>query len=406
MKGVLLVALLCALSVVHTKKTVVCFYGSWAAHRTGQGRFTVNNLDPHLCTHLVYAFSGINAQGMVVSIDPKLDLAEDNGADNYRQFNELKKKNTELKTLLAVGGFNEGSAKFSRMAASPALRKNFIESAIVTINKHGFNGLDVSWLYPNQRDSPNHQADVDNFSALLKEMRVYFDQRGLLLTIAVSAAPKVATKSYNVAALAQYVHLVNLMAHDLHGPWDPFTNHNAALHKGEGEQNVAKEDLLTDEAAVEYWLSKGCPPEKLVLGLPFFGHTYKLRYARINGVNAPATGPGIMGLHTQIPGAIAYFELCNLIGTENWLIKRDELAGVPYATKGENWMSYDDYQSIKAKVAFANKHNLAGVMAWSVEYDDFNNVCGGGKFTLLNAIHQVINEESIINNNNGTKAVL
>ncbi|RVE46557.1 hypothetical protein evm_008792 [Chilo suppressalis] len=407
MKGLIWAALLFfTLSIAHTKQVVVCYYGTWATHRAGQGRFTVDHLDPHLCTHLVYAFAGINMQGQVVSMDPKLDLAENGGADNYGLFNELKRKNPALKTLLAVGGWNEGSAKFSRMAASPTLRRNFINSAILMMNKHGFNGLDISWLYPNQRQSPNNQADVDNFSVLLKELRVYFDERGLLLTVAVSGAQESASKSYDVASLVQYVHLVNLMAHDLHGPWDPFTGHNAALRKGDDvAESVPREILLTVDVAVQYWLSKGCPPEKLVLGVPFFGHTYRLRYARINGVNAPATGPGISGPFTHLTGAIAYFEICNIIRTQHWTVKRDTLAAVPYAFSAENWVSYDDTASIRAKVEFARSHRLAGVMTWSVESDDFNNVCGGGKFPLLNMINDVLNEESeIVDNNRTTEA--
>lgn len=35
--------------------------------------------------------------------------------DNFNKFNALKKKNPNLKTILAVGGWNEGSAKYSNV---------------------------------------------------------------------------------------------------------------------------------------------------------------------------------------------------------------------------------------------------------------------------------------------------
>nr|QES86430.1 chitinase domain-containing protein 11 [Chilo infuscatellus] len=389
MKGLILLSLLFTLGAVHTTKIVGCYYGTWAAHRPGLGRFTVNDIDPHLCTHLVYAFAGLGAQGNVKSLDPELDLADDGGADNYRLFNEIKQKNTGLKTLLAIGGWNELSAKFSNMAASPTLRKKFIESAIVTLTKHGFDGVVISWLYPNERDTPNHQADIENFAALLKEMKVYFDERGLLVTIAVTAAGEAATKSYVVASIAQYVHFIHLMTHDFHGPWDAVTGHNSALHKEQGT-------LFAVDAAVKYWLEKGCPPGKLVLGIPFYGHTYRLRYASIHGINSPSTGPGIMGPYTRLQGAIGYNELCNITRTERWTVQRDAVAQVPYAYSGDNWASYDDAASVRAKVQLARTYGLIGVYVWSVETDDFNNVCGGGRFPLLHAVNNALNEESTI----------
>jgi hypothetical protein len=32
---------------------------------------------------------------------------------------------------------------------------------------------------------------------------------------------------------------------------------------------------------------------------------------------------------------------------------------------------------------------LAGIMAWSIESDDFNNICDGGAFPLLTTVNKV-----------------
>lgn len=47
------------------------------------------------------------------------------------------------------------------------------------------------------------------------------------------------------------------MTYDMYGAWDTKTGHNAALHKGEGFENVPKDNVLTVDVAVEYWLSQG-----------------------------------------------------------------------------------------------------------------------------------------------------
>jgi len=72
----------------------------------------------------------------------------------YERFNDLKKKKPELKTLLAVGGWNFGSELFSQVVASAESRKVFIDQAIPYLRNRSFDGLDVDWEYPGQRGSP------------------------------------------------------------------------------------------------------------------------------------------------------------------------------------------------------------------------------------------------------------
>lgn len=39
---------------------LVCYYANWAIYRPSLAKFTPENIDPFLCTHLIYAFAGMN----------------------------------------------------------------------------------------------------------------------------------------------------------------------------------------------------------------------------------------------------------------------------------------------------------------------------------------------------------
>lgn len=59
---------------------MACYYGSWAVYRPGQGKFDVEDIDPFLCTHVLYAFAGLQeSTGTIISLDPWNDLYDNYG---------------------------------------------------------------------------------------------------------------------------------------------------------------------------------------------------------------------------------------------------------------------------------------------------------------------------------------
>lgn len=182
---------------------------------------------------MIYSFVGVTKNDVTI-LDPNLDV-DKNG---FGRFNGLRKRNPGLKTMVAIGGWNEGSADFSRMAASPSSRGEFVNNVIKFIKKYNFDGLDMDWEYPAQREGAS-PADVGNFVALLRDLRIAFDRENLLLSAAVGAAESLASKSYKIKEIAKYLHFVNLMAYDLHGHWDFKTGMHSALYAASSESGDA-----------------------------------------------------------------------------------------------------------------------------------------------------------------------
>ena len=62
---------------------------------------------------------------------------------------------------------------------------------------------------------------------------------------------------------------------------------------------------------MNYWKSNGAPAEKLLVGFPTYGHTFKLASSN-TAVGAPASGPGPAGPFTRQAGFWAYYEVITL----------------------------------------------------------------------------------------------
>lgn len=87
---------------------IVCYLGSWSTYRPSLAKFTPENINPFLCTHIIYAFAGLSSTKYELK---PFDSYNDITQGGYRKFTSLKEHNKQLKTLIAVGGWNEGSAR-------------------------------------------------------------------------------------------------------------------------------------------------------------------------------------------------------------------------------------------------------------------------------------------------------
>lgn len=85
------------------------------------------------------------------------------------------------------------------------------------------------------------------------------------------------------------------------------TGYHSALYAGDKDKFWEK--TLNANWSVNYWLDKGMPREKIVLGLALYGRGYKLTDKHMNKIGAPTLGASAAGNYTNEAGALAFFEV-------------------------------------------------------------------------------------------------
>jgi len=390
----------------HDKK-VVCYWGTWANYRPEGGKFTPDHVDATLCTHLIYSFAGLDSGNWTMkSLDPWMDLEDNYGLAGFKKATSLKYKHPHLKVSLAIGGWNEGSAKYSAMAKDPKARAAFANSALSFLQKYNFDGLDLDWEYPGKRGgSPE---DKENFILLIKDLKAAFANTDLLLTAAIGAAAATIDVAYDVKQMYKYLDYVHVMCYDYHGKWDKKTGHNAPLYPRATESTA--DQALNVEFTLKYLLEKGAVPEKTVLGVPLYGRAFSLLNPNSNRMGAPAKDTSFQGPYTREDGFMGYNEICveRLNREAPWEETWDEEHAAPYMFRGDSWMSYDNERSVALKAEFAFDAGLAGVMTWSIDTDDFEGICNGPKFPLLRTLNHALHnrEQGIYSGASSTLQVL
>ncbi|XP_046403174.1 mucin-5AC isoform X1 [Ischnura elegans] len=370
---------------------VVCYYTNWSVYRPGRAKFTPSNVNPYLCSHLIYAFGGLSSEDGLRPYDKYQDIEQ----GGYAKFNGLKSYNKALKTLLAVGGWNEGSARFSSLAADPERRTKFAKGAVRFLRTHRFDGLDLDWEFPAFRDGGRPQ-DKENYAKLAEDLRAEFDKESsqtgrprLLLTMAVPAGKEYIDRGFDMSRLSSQLDFLNILSYDYHSAFEPVVNHHSPLYplnRVEGGSEYDYDGELCIDFTVKHYLKAGVPSSQLVLGIPTYGRSYTLLNPESIDPGSPADGPGAQGDATREKGYLSYYEICKAVKSDDWTVEQPEPDAMgPYAYKGDQWVGYDDPDTIRKKARYVHEMSLGGLMFWSVDNDDFRGDCHGKPYPLVEA---------------------
>jgi chitinase len=308
-------------------------------------------------TRINFAFALIQ-NGKIVTEDPA-------DGPNLATLVALKKENPALTVLVSVGGWL-GSGGFSDASLTAESRSVFIQSVLQFIEQHQLDGLDIDWEYPGMVGAGNkfRPEDKQNYTLLLAELRRQFDQeekklhRRLFLTIATGSQSDFLEHT-EMGKVQKYVDTINLMAYDYYEPdSDPITGNHAPLFT-----NPQDPKKISADRSVHEYEQAGVPAEKIVLGVPFYGHVWG---------QVPATGHGLFQPGKPVPNAFAgYGNVSSTMLNNGYSRYWDAAASAPYLYNPAQkiFVSYEDPESLALKCKYVLDHQLAGIMFWDYESD-------------------------------------
>lgn len=254
-------------------------------------------------THINYAFLIPNADGTFAPLT--------NGWKLQKIVDEAHASGVQV--LISVGGWG-WDEQFETLAADPASRAAFVQNLADFMTEYNLDGADIDWEYPDPGPS------AENFVALIGELRQALPDK-LLTTAVVTYGP---TAEGVLAETLPLFDFINVMAYDgqEHGTMQQFND------------------------ALDYWLGRGLPPDKIVMGLPFYSRPGEASYRKIVEADPQA----------------AYQDTIEWNGVTN---------------------VYNGIPTIQAKTRIAREH-AGGVMFWTLDHDAL------GDLSLLKAIHEQI----------------
>ena len=115
------------------------------------------------------------------------------------------------------------------------------------------------------------------------------------------------------------------------------------------------------------------PPEKVSMGLGFYGRSFTLQNASCAHEGCIWTAGADAGPCTGNVGILSFAEIEQVIQNDNATITYNQPAAIEEVVwHGNQWVSFDDARSFAQKYHYANSLCLGGLLVWAASLDDRN----------------------------------
>lgn len=354
---------------------LLCLYDRNTERKREPVRYQLlKHLPARFCSHLVYGFvspSDLNngSSGGSSQAGPVADAER-----RIRQMTQLKQLYPTLRVLVGVGGPKVDSKSFSDELITEGRREHLAQRSVRWLRAHRLDGMHIQWMYPGEGNG--RPSDRENFPKLLAQIRNAFraESSRWHLTLYLPHEDSRVDRGYELRNALRAVHYAVMGSFGFVEPGRAEVASPLYNRPPIGDRSP----INSIHELVVLLLDRGAPSSKLLLAVTASGYSYALARADTD-VRAPlrgGDGRGQAGPFTLTPGRLAYFEICYNVYRNSWARVFDAATSCPYAYRGQEWVTYDDADSVRAKVAFLRNKTLGGAALMDVAADDYMGMCG------------------------------
>ena len=369
-------------SVLNNKQGVVaCFWETYL-----YPNFTSEDIEAKLCNHIVYGTAKLDNKTWELTHD---NITIDIDLGGFKNMSKMKMQDPNLK--VEIGAWSQQNQawqtpkEYYDMAMDKVKRKTFVKSVAAFVTTNNFDGFHLHWGNPKCSEVNMTQARP-KLTLLLRELKtaLHLVNKNLSLTVWAPLSSSL-DNNFEIENIYKEADLVFVNTFHYFGNWFQKTGGFAPLYPGKGNKRPDDQYLNVDESW-QHLMRRKAIPCKTVLVVSPKGSGFKLENATENGMEAQS----IERAAPSIGSEPKFNEICSIVHRE-WARVWDNVRKVPYMYRGDEWASYEDEQSVEAKVNYANKEGFVGVAINNLAYDDFDGRCNfSRRFPLVRLVKETL----------------
>lgn len=360
---------------------LVCFLRNEAFGRPGVRRFSVDSVPTDMCTHVVYSYL-VNRWG---SADFEFHKIGGQGEKSIlKDLSALKGNNPKLKVLFSYGSGNHMDHLLERLKSNKN-RDDLAKSIGHLVREYHLDGVNI------HVEGPGHSAcnkdDVLKVLGFITALRREFGNRDLYITYQLPACINPKCDAIPKDALVRFLDYAFLMTFDYKLDDLSKTKLTSGLYYYEGDPKKT----IETESCLGRYINAGVPKHKIVPGIVTYGRSFTLDNPAYNGVSAKLKKNHPLGYaanFTKTDGYMDYVETCRRVSYWKWKREWVKYAATPYIYYKDQWVSYEDKDSVDVKADWFRKRWFGGIFVWTLDADDYIGSCNRELFPMVGKTHE------------------